>query len=90
MRNSSRQGVSLVAQSPRKDREIVPFSVGDKVVLRKPHPCGSNAWDVFRIGADIGLSCSGCGRRVMLERPLVQRRMKSRIPADVGRGEPSP
>lgn len=63
-----------------KDREVVPFEVGDTVVLRKPHPCGSNEWKVYRIGADIGLLCSGCGRRVMLERPIVQRRMKSRTP----------
>ena len=65
----------------RKDRPVVPFEVGDVVTLRKPHPCGSSAWEVYRIGADIGLLCSGCGRRVMLERPLVQRGMKSRKPA---------
>ncbi|MXZ03410.1 MAG: DUF951 domain-containing protein [Chloroflexi bacterium] len=63
-----------------KDREVVPFEVGDTVVLRKPHPCGSSEWKVYRIGADIGLLCSGCGRRVMLERPIIQRRMKSRTP----------
>ena len=73
-----------MVQSARKDREVVPFAVGDKVVLRKPHPCGSSTWEVYRIGADIGLLCSGCGRRVMLERPLVQRRMKSRVPATGG------
>lgn len=73
-----------MAKSARKDREVVPFAVGDKVVLRKPHPCGSSTWEVYRIGADIGLSCSGCGRRVMLERPLVQRRMKSRTPVNNG------
>ena len=73
-----------MAQPARKDRVVVPFAVGDKVVLRKPHPCGSSTWEVYRIGADIGLLCSGCGRRVMLERPLVQRRMKSRVPVDSG------
>ena len=72
----------LVTESVRKDRLVVPFEVGDRVVLRKPHPCGSRAWEVHRIGADIGLTCSGCGRRVMLDRFLVQRRMKSRVPAD--------
>lgn len=67
---------------PRKDRPVVPFEVGDVVTLRKPHPCGSSTWQVYRIGADIGLLCSGCGRRVMLERPLVQRRMRSRQAAN--------
>ena len=70
-----------MSSTVRKDREVVPFEVGDLVALRKPHPCGSREWEVYRIGADIGLVCSGCKRRVMLERPLVQRRMKSRIPA---------
>ena len=69
-----------MTQSTRKDREVVPFEVGDMVTLRKPHPCGSSNWEVYRIGADIGLLCSGCGRRVMIERPLVQRRMKLRVP----------
>ena len=69
-----------MTQSTRKDREVVPFEVGDMVTLRKPHPCGSSNWEVYRIGADIGLACSGCGRRVMIERPLVQRRMKLRVP----------
>ena len=71
-----------MAESARKDRLVVPFAVGDRVVLRKPHPCGSSMWEVYRIGADIGLACLGCGRRVMLERFLVQRRMKSRVPAE--------
>ena len=66
----------------RKDRPVVPFEVGDLVTLRKAHPCGSSTWEVYRIGADIGLLCSGCNRRVMLERPLVQRRMKSRQAAN--------
>lgn len=69
-----------VTPPARKDREVVPFEVGDTVILRKPHPCGSSTWTVYRIGADIGLSCTGCTRRVMLERRLVQQRMKSRIP----------
>lgn len=43
-------------------------NVGDVVVMRKAHPCGSNAWSIYRVGADIGLRCNGCGRRVMLTR----------------------
>lgn len=41
---------------------------GDLVTLRKPHPCGSRQWVVSRIGADIGLTCTGCGRTVLLPR----------------------
>ena len=44
--------------------EIVEFRMDDVVRLRKPHPCGSFEWRIVRIGADIGLRCLGCQRRV--------------------------
>ena len=46
------------------------------VCLRKPHPCGGYDWEVTRLGADIGLRCLGCGRRLMLERAVLERRLK--------------
>jgi hypothetical protein len=45
--------------------------------LRRPHPCGGSDWQVTRLGADIGLRCLGCGRRVLLERPVLEKRLKS-------------
>lgn len=51
--------------------------IDDQVRLRKPHPCGSYEWKIVRLGADIGLECLGCGRRVMLPRRILSRRMKS-------------
>jgi hypothetical protein len=54
----------------------IPISPGDRVELRKPHPCGSREWRVTRIGADIGLECGGCSRRVMIDREEFERRMK--------------
>lgn len=56
--------------------EPVDFRVGDRLQLRKPHPCGGYEWDVVRLGADIGLVCRRCGRRVLLPRRTVERRMK--------------
>jgi hypothetical protein len=49
----------------------------DVVRMRKPHPCGSYEWTVTRLGADIGLVCNVCGRRVMLTRRELARRAKS-------------
>lgn len=48
----------------------------DVVRLRKPHPCGSFDWTVVRLGADIGLRCHGCSRKVMLPRRELERRLK--------------
>jgi hypothetical protein len=55
------------------------ISLGDIVRLRKKHPCGSYEWQVVRLGADIGIKCRGCNRRVLLERRDFERRMKGFI-----------
>ena len=55
---------------------VVDFRLGDVVRLRKPHPCGSHEWQVTRMGADIGLRCQKCGRRVLLARSALERRLK--------------
>ncbi len=48
----------------------------DVLRLRKQHPCGSYDWKITRLGADIGLECLGCQRRVMLPRRKLARRLK--------------
>jgi hypothetical protein len=58
------------------DNPVLDLQVGNHVRLAKPHPCGSHEWRVTRTGADIGLECVGCGRRVMLERRELERRFK--------------
>ena len=57
-------------------KPVLKVNVGDHVLLGKQHPCGSREWQVTRTGADIGLLCSGCGRRVMLERRDLERRFR--------------
>lgn len=57
-------------------RKFTDLALDDRVRLRKPHPCGSYVWRVVRLGADIGLKCEGCGRRVLLPRSEVERRIK--------------
>ena len=50
--------------------------LGDRVKMRKTHPCGSDEWTVIRIGADIKIKCLGCGRIVMMERQVFLKRRK--------------
>jgi hypothetical protein len=52
-----------------------PFSLGDRIELRRPHACGGRTWDVDRLGADLGLRCTTCGRHVLVERRHVERRL---------------
>jgi hypothetical protein len=70
------------------DRSVLELRLGDRLTLLKPHPCGSRTWTVVRLGADIGLVCGLCGRRLLLERRELERAFAS----FVARGEelPSP
>ena len=56
----------------------------DVVRLRKPHPCGGDVWTVVRLGADIGLRCGTCGRTVLLERRVLERRLKGFVERGAG------
>ena len=56
------------------------LKVGDVVRMKKAHPCGNHLWLVTRLGADIGITCQQCHRRVMLARSLMDRRVKEVIP----------
>jgi hypothetical protein len=51
------------------------FAVGDIVRMKKKHPCGSFHWEVTRMGADIKMKCTGCGRSVMIPRMEFEKRM---------------
>lgn len=44
------------------------FNVGDIVVTKKQHPCGSKEWKIKRIGVDFKLECMGCGHEIMIPR----------------------
>ena len=54
----------------------IAVKVGDIAHMRKQHPCGGFEWMITRIGADIGMKCLKCGRRVMLPREEFERRAK--------------
>jgi hypothetical protein len=56
--------------------------IGDVVEMRKPHPCGGVIWEIVRVGADIGLVCQTCRRRVLLPR----RKFAARARRFVSRG----
>jgi hypothetical protein len=59
--------------------KIVSIEIGDVVKLKKQHPCGTNEWEVEKLGMDIGLKCVGCGRKVRLLRSKFDRRFRGYI-----------
>jgi hypothetical protein len=62
---------------------VMEIKLGDVVRLKKKHPCGGYEWQVVRLGADIGIKCLNCQRRVLLGRSVFERRVK----AFVSRGQ---
>ena len=58
-------------------RGPLDIRVDDHLRLRKPHPCGGDVWEVTRIGADIGIRCLTCGRRVMLPRAKLEKQVQA-------------
>ena len=58
---------------------IPVIKVGDILEMKKNHPCGSKIFTVSRIGSDIKLTCTGCGRTLMLDRIKVEKMIKKII-----------
>ena len=57
----------------------IDYKVGDKVVLKKGHPCGENLWEVIKLGADIRIKCTKCGRIVIIPRIEFNKKIKKII-----------
>ena len=53
------------------------INVGDILTMKKQHPCGSNRWEVLRIGADFKMRCLGCGHEIMNARSKIEKNIKS-------------
>ena len=55
------------------------YKLGSVVVMKKEHPCGTNEWEITRLGADIKIKCINCGRSVMLPRIEFNKKLKKVI-----------
>ncbi len=55
------------------------YQIGNIVMLKKGHPCGTNEWKIIRVGADFKLKCMGCNRIVMVPRKAFEKSVKKVI-----------
>ena len=58
---------------------IENFNLGDIVEMKKQHPCGKINFEIIRVGADIKIKCTGCGRIIMIPRSKFQKGAKKII-----------
>ena len=61
---------------------LIQLNVGDIIETKKNHPCGGKNWEILRVGADIKLKCTTCGRIVMLSREETEKRTKKVVPSN--------
>ena len=54
----------------------INYNLNDVVVMKKQHPCGTNKWQIIRVGADIKIKCLNCGRTIMLPRIDFNKKLK--------------
>ncbi|MBM7452955.1 hypothetical protein JN09_000274 [Acholeplasma morum] len=55
---------------------MMTYKLKDLITTKKPHVCGSNTWEVVRIGADIKIKCTGCAREVMIPKYELDKKIK--------------
>ena len=58
---------------------ITKFDLDHRILMRKPHACGSAEWTITRTGADVKIKCAGCGRVVMLDRLEFMKKAKKNL-----------
>ena len=55
---------------------VTTYELHEKLILKKPHPCGGKEWEIVRVGADLKLQCLTCGKFVNVTRDELKKRVK--------------
>ena len=59
---------------------MADFMIGERVRMKKVHPCGSDIWTIIRVGMDFRIKCEKCGRSVMVPRTKFEKSVRERLP----------
>lgn len=57
--------------------QILKICVGDVLIMKKKHPCSSDTFTVLRLGSDVKIRCTGCGRDLTVEREKLEKMIKN-------------
>lgn len=52
------------------------YKLGSIVMMKKQHPCGTNEWEITRVGADIKIKCIYCNRNILIPRVEFNKKLK--------------
>ena len=67
--------------------QIIPLHQGDRVQMKKPHPCGGNIFRILRVGSEVRVLCELCGRDMTLDRIKLEKAIKQTLPPLSTEGE---
>ena len=60
---------------------VIKFTIGDKIMMKKKHPCSSDIFKVARVGSDVRIICEGCSRDLTLPRESLEKMIKKVLPS---------
>lgn len=52
------------------------YKLNSIVMMKKPHPCKNNLFQITRMGVDIKIKCINCERSIMLSRIDFDKKIK--------------
>ena len=78
----------MVTKQKKERGEAMDIRVGDRLELKKPHPCGSHEWLLLRVGMDFKLRCAQCGHELMIPRAKAEKSIKKILRAEAENAEP--
>lgn len=58
------------------ENKNLEYKIGTKVIMKKSHPCGTNLWEITRLGADIKIKCINCNRTILIPRIEFNKKLK--------------
>ena len=61
--------------------QIIPLHPNDRVLLKKPHPCGGRSFRILRVGSEVRICCETCTRDMTLDRIKLEKAIKQHIPS---------
>lgn len=53
------------------------YNIGDHIITKKKHVCGSDEWEVLRTGAEIKIKCIKCNREIMIFKTELDKKIKT-------------
>ena len=62
--------------------QIIRLAVGDRIQMKKKHPCSADIFTVMRVGSDVRIVCSGCGRDMTFAREDIEKMIKKVLPVE--------